>query len=367
MNNVLKCSNCVGCAACAAICPKKCIDIKENKFGFFSAVIDSSLCVSCGACTKVCQQIKQPATGWGYKGVYSVQAIDRTILANSTSGGISTIISEAMIKKGWNVYAAEYDYEHNTCEHIIINEISDLERVQGSKYIQSFMDLTCLKKDKKYVVFGTPCQIAGIHEVINAKQYNRNNYLLVELFCFGTPSYHLYKSYLKDRFGKNTKFKKVEFRSKKYGWHHYTFKFIDENDNCFYFDQDIDRDSFFYLFKRRACLNNNCYNCQYRQGSGMADLRIGDYWGDKYKDDKLGVNIVIAYSDMGESAIKLIEPNAKVQKEDYEIATKVQLSKATKKPLLWYAYIILLRNEKLKVAKSMCVLSQKIERIIKRG
>lgn len=42
-----------------------------------------------------------------------------------------------------------------------------------------------------------------------------------------------------------------------------------------------------------------CYECAYRTASA-ADIRLGDYWGPRYKDDKNGVSMVIAMTITGE-------------------------------------------------------------------
>ena len=46
--------NCVGCTACAEICPKKCIQMKPDEEGFLYPVVDKSRCVECNACNTVC-------------------------------------------------------------------------------------------------------------------------------------------------------------------------------------------------------------------------------------------------------------------------------------------------------------------------
>ena len=47
-------SECCGCTACYAICPKSAITMKEDEEGFEYPVIDSNLCVRCYMCMRVC-------------------------------------------------------------------------------------------------------------------------------------------------------------------------------------------------------------------------------------------------------------------------------------------------------------------------
>lgn len=47
-------SECCGCSACYAACPKRAISMKPDRYGFLYPVIDESLCVRCMKCVKIC-------------------------------------------------------------------------------------------------------------------------------------------------------------------------------------------------------------------------------------------------------------------------------------------------------------------------
>lgn len=49
---------CVGCTACANICPKNCIEMKMDLEGFLYPEIDMEKCVRCGRCYRVCPTIQ---------------------------------------------------------------------------------------------------------------------------------------------------------------------------------------------------------------------------------------------------------------------------------------------------------------------
>ena len=54
----------------------------------------------------------------------------------------------------------------------------------------------------------------------------------------------------------------------------------------------------------------SCSDCPYRERSA-ADIRIGDYWGDKFAYDKQGVSMVIANTTQGEQIVNVLgESNA---------------------------------------------------------
>lgn len=47
-------SECCGCTACMAICPKNAIFMKENEEGFLYPEINKLLCIKCYQCISVC-------------------------------------------------------------------------------------------------------------------------------------------------------------------------------------------------------------------------------------------------------------------------------------------------------------------------
>ena len=47
-------SECCGCTACYAICPKNAITMEPDEEGFLYPSINPELCVRCGSCLKVC-------------------------------------------------------------------------------------------------------------------------------------------------------------------------------------------------------------------------------------------------------------------------------------------------------------------------
>lgn len=47
-------TDCCGCTACYAICPKEAISMVEDEEGFEYPKIDESKCVRCYQCVKVC-------------------------------------------------------------------------------------------------------------------------------------------------------------------------------------------------------------------------------------------------------------------------------------------------------------------------
>ena len=54
MINITEKKKCCGCAACVGVCPKDCIEMKEDAEGFLYPSVDREKCIDCGACGRVC-------------------------------------------------------------------------------------------------------------------------------------------------------------------------------------------------------------------------------------------------------------------------------------------------------------------------
>ena len=47
-------SECCGCGACLAACPRGAISMEPNRYGFLYPQVDEALCVRCDRCLDVC-------------------------------------------------------------------------------------------------------------------------------------------------------------------------------------------------------------------------------------------------------------------------------------------------------------------------
>lgn len=47
-------SECCGCTACAAVCPRDAIAMESDEEGFDYPVVDAALCIRCMRCERVC-------------------------------------------------------------------------------------------------------------------------------------------------------------------------------------------------------------------------------------------------------------------------------------------------------------------------
>ena len=98
--------NCVGCTACAEICPKNCIRMKADKEGFLYPCVDESQCIKCNACNTVCPVQNPVAEEETTQKAYLVQHNDEKVRLDSSAGGAFTAIATVILQKGGVVFGA---------------------------------------------------------------------------------------------------------------------------------------------------------------------------------------------------------------------------------------------------------------------
>ena len=127
---------CTGCHACYSICPKNAITMQPNHEGFLNPFIDNELCVRCNMCVNVCPVIHSKKNIFSNNAVYGCYNLNLKQRLESSSGGIFRLLAEEIIKKDGYVFGAAFDKEFQV-EHICINNLKDLKKILGTKYVQS--------------------------------------------------------------------------------------------------------------------------------------------------------------------------------------------------------------------------------------
>ncbi len=322
-NNIMaapKDTFCSGCSACVTICPTKAIQLNINSAGFYEAKIDEAKCVQCGKCQKVCSRFghDQGVSLYDAKH-YAMQSTDANVVKTSTSGGIAHELSLMAIKEDKTVVGCVYDTDLGKAKHVCIKEENELEELKGSKYIQSdsskaffeVVESAIKNKEAKFVVFGTPCQIAGLARTAMERGVRRQ-LLLIEIFCHGVPSYHLWDMQLgkiEKKLGASPD--SVLFRYKKDNWHSYCMK-AQSGQKVWYGPRE--KEEFWHVFFENVLLNDACMVCQERLENSFADLRLGDYWGSRFEGHTDGVSAVFAMTEAGNEALESLINMGKVKK-----------------------------------------------------
>lgn len=302
MIHITEPKNCCGCGACAQICPKQCISLKEDKEGFLYPAVDNSSCIDCGLCERVCPVINQNEP---QKPVVTLAAAnsDESVRLASSSGGIFTLLAEKTIDNGGVVFGAAFD-ENWDVKHICIDSKRELPKLRGSKYVQSIIG-NCYKEAKAYlsagkeVLFsGTPCQIAGLKRFLH-KEYK--NLKTVDVVCHGAPSPMVWRMYLDEvnSMYNIAQITDIKFRDKTEGWKNFSLsiKYKDKEGAEKTFRETLNENVFMRCFLSNLSLRPSCYACPARNGKSGSDITLADLWGAENicpeSDDDKGVSLVL--------------------------------------------------------------------------
>lgn len=378
---------CCGCGACAVSCPYHAITILKDEEGFNHCTIDERMCVHCGQCKTVCPMIHIEALEIKASlALYALRSNSEQVLKVSSSGGVGHELAKLCQKRGRYICGCTYDTQTNSAKHIIVapNEPEKLHLLQGSKYIQSesseaMEKLNELTPKNELLFFGTPCQVAAVDKILRRKKV-REKAVLVDLICHGVPTYYLWDKYLREidrRFGTGSK-PNVLFRSKEQAWRR---RLLVVSGNGHTYKKVEHKDDFYAFFRRGLCYMKSCSECPYREKSA-ADLRIGDYWGNRFEKDKKGVSMVIANTFMGKEMINLLEREGCCQKQEYDLSEywTVQFPYNSPKPIIRETLIDELKDENISLSclrkkycqyydfyENLAKWKQKVKRMLRRG
>lgn len=327
--------SCYGCGVCAAACPCNAISMQISTDGFWVPVINTQVCVECGICEKVCSFVygspqfpNDRLSALEYKAVWHKNTEIRRI---STSGGAGYAIASFLNKAGYRLVGVKYDLIKNIACHFVTDSIDDFVAAINSKYLPSYTldGFSNLMNGDKYAVFGTPCQIDSIRRWARLRK-KEENFVFIDLFCHGVPSYLHWKSYLNYYLTDGEKLVKPVFRDKINGWHNYTMSLQTNKRKVSNSFQS--NDLFQNLFLGNYTLNLPCYTCKYRLDMSAADIRMGDFWGRKYFADEKGVTGVLILTQIGKRVIDGISDSCHIENETSETLFEGQLAKSISIP-----------------------------------
>lgn len=341
-------SDCCGCGACYNICPKKAISMKEDQYGYVYPVIDETKCVKCGLCKKVCNYQDSKNMQTPLKALAAANK-NEDMLKKAASGGIFSSVAEMILEENGIVFGASMEQQDEvlTPKHISISDKKDLPKLQGSKYVQSFIGDTYaeakqyLQEGRQVLFSGTPCQIAGLKAYLG-REYD--NLYTIDIICHGVPNAKWFQDYIKVLENKiQGKVYYYNFRDKSKGQGmNAQIKYFDKNgkDKVFYKDGHLT--SFFHLFLKMNIYRDNCYECPYARKERVSDITIGDYWGvyeehpEEMKHSNMsnskGVSCVLINTEKGANAFEKISDRMDMFETTVEKVAKhnMQLREPTK-------------------------------------
>ena len=331
MNMICPEELCSGCSACFNICPSNAIRMFPNKQGFLYPEIIRNVCINCQLCKRVCPIINDTKAENSIDVAYACYTKNEYIRLKSSSGGIFTELSQIILEKGGVVFGVAFSDDFKSVKHIGVDNIDDLEKLRGSKYVQSDIGDTYKQAEEflkcgRFVLFtGTPCQIAGLKKYLG-RDYD--NLLTQDIICHGVPSplvWNRYLDYQCDRHGTELDTtKKPDFRCKDKGWTDYSLK-LHFKDGSIYnklFSQDL----YMRAFLENICLRPSCYACKSKSYNRNSDITIADFWGIKEIDDSMydnkGTSLVFVNTKKGENIISSLKDKITIAEENIEEALR---------------------------------------------
>lgn len=380
-------NTCCGCFACKQSCPKQCITIQKNELGFYYPFINKDNCIECGRCVDVCQIYHVPTLNRESQCYSYVSPFDDT-LNNSSSGGAFYDIAERFLENDGVVYGCAFN-DQLSPEHIRVGSKESLNRLRGSKYVQSdtsrcFKHIKTDLTNKKKVLFsGTPCQVYGL--MLYLKNTDISNLYTIDLVCHGVPSSEFLHRYIVslERKKRDT-LEKISFRLKN---NYSTYNKTRFNETLHWKSGNTTikpyyKSFYYFYFLNKLNYRISCYSCIFAQKNRIGDLTLGDFWGitrHGKKERDYGCSLILCNSAKGKDILSNISEY--IVLEDINVALKgnEQLVRPSKMPSSAREKLIAVYNKdksgdklekfysrKFRVARLIAIIKRNTPRFIKK-
>ena len=312
---------CCGCGACAAKCPKSCIEMRADGCGFLRPEVDAAACVGCGGCDSVCPALaKRPQDD--VESVIWAKSRDEGERLASSSGGMFALLAHDVLAAGGVVCGAAWGPGCKGVRHVLVESEDGLDAVMRSKYVQSRIGrgvyegmLAALRGGRRVLFAGTACQVAGVRGYLG-KLADSDGFLAVDVVCHGVPSPLLWEKWAIWRERRaGASLRGVNMRSKTTGWLSYSaaYRYAAEKDGRAVCDGSVFGDDWYFkVFLNNASLRPSCFACPAKRSCG-SDITLGDFWGVQTAHPEVdyegGVSAVLCNTERGAVAIESLKPH----------------------------------------------------------
>ena len=307
--NQLEKSNCTGCGACTAVCPRECLQLEPDAFGFPFPQLNEAACADCGRCVRTCPVLNPTDPAGQHTEAYAALSKDRNLRMESSSGGIFSELARLILSDHGAVYGAAWG-DGFRVEHICTESEAGLAALRGAKYAQSALPAGMfaeirerLNRGQPVLFSGTPCQAAGLKAFLG-REYE--NLLTVDFVCHGIPSPGAWERYVHFRAesdnGGNLP-ECINLRSKSTGWSRYRYSNVYQYPDGRAYTSGGGSDLFMRLFVGDYINRESCAHCAFKGSDRVSDITIADFWGiwdiAPEMDDDRGTSLVLLHSERG--------------------------------------------------------------------
>jgi coenzyme F420-reducing hydrogenase beta subunit len=332
--------NCCGCTACKFSCPTSAIEMVEDNEGFLYPIIEQNSCIDCGRCRSVCSFNNNYLKNNDFELpiVLAVKHKNNDIRMSSTSGGVFTALSDYILDNSGVVFGAKFDENKKVIHSKAFTKL-ERDKFNGSKYVQSdlndvFKDIkNLIRKNKKVLFSGTPCQCAGLRSFLTNE--NVENLVICDIVCHGVPSPLMFKEHIKRlELVKNSVISNYFFRDKILGWHAHNEVAVFKNGKKEFLTSNMERHKL--LFHSHFIMRPSCYECVFTNLNRPSDITMGDFWGIERSmpdfDDNKGVSLILINSLKGKSLFEKIKDKLEYRISNIDDCMQPNLKQPTTKP-----------------------------------
>ena len=311
---------CCSCGVCRGVCPAHCIGW-TMKNGMYYPNIDKDRCLDCGLCASVCPGLNRTygdgaidphtAAVGTYFASYNSWSKDSVLRHMSASGGTVSTITKALLSMNEYDYAFcldTYSYrEQLKTSPKDVNSFSESwenSTTIKSRYLpvshENAIEFMCKNRKTRLILIGTSCALTGICNTINALGLERDNFLLIGLFCDQVFNYNIVEYYENELFA-GKRIESFHFKNKESGGWPGNMKFM-LSDGTYQFRDAEERTRLKKYFMPECCLY--CID----KLNVNADISVGDNFTD-IESSELGSNSVIIRTAKGQKAWELAKDN----------------------------------------------------------
>lgn len=253
--------------------------------------------------------------------VYATRIKNNDILLHSSSGGMFTALSDAVLETGGAVACTKYDYANYKAEYqLILNKVGR-DEARGSKYFQSSpgdifqkcAEWVDANPDQYLLFIGMGCQADGFRKYAELKGIADHVYV-VDIICHGSPSPQLWSEYAQHlEECANGNITDLTFKDKRNGWKSPTA--LAKIKGKEYLLGDYTK-----IFYNRCALRPSCYVCPYATVERETDITIGDFWGienvmpEFYSEE--GNSLVLLHTPKGQQLFEKIQGSLDVRESN---------------------------------------------------